>query len=609
VRALLKPTLPRTKPGAVRRILSRFSDELRPHRWRLAISGLALLAESLITLAQPWPVKIVFDRVITPTNVGGPGANITLVLGLAAAAVLVLAAGKGLLAYVHNVQSSIVGHRLVAAVRLRVFSHVQRLPQSYHDFRETGELMTRLTGDISLLQDLMVTVLVTLTSRVVLVTGMLVVMLRLDTTLGLVALGIVPLFVLAAFRFTGRIRTSARKQREAYGRIVNSVQESLAGIAQVKGFAQEKSREKMIGRSSSRDVKANVKTTKLTANYTRTVEIISAAGTCLVLFLGTQRVLAGHITAGDLLVFLAYLRSMHKPLLGIARETSRVSKAVTRGEKIIELLDMQAEVQDDETGVSASRIRGDIRFRNVDFSYLPNVPVLSDFTCRVPAGRTTVVLGATGAGKSTLAKLLLGLYRANEGSVTVDGRDIGEYRVRSLRKRMTPLLQEAFLFHMSIAENIAFGVKDPSREDIIAAAKLANAHEFISRMPDGYDTVIGEGGATLSGGQRQRLGIARAVLRDAPMMIFDEPTTGLDLDAERAAKDALAAVRQGRTLLIITHRLHFLDLADWVVFVEHGRVLAEGTPRTMMAECDRYRHFIEQESALALPAFDPEATA
>ncbi len=606
--ARFKYTLPRLQPGVIRKLLGRFSTELRPHRARLAVSGLALLAQSLITLGQPWPIKVVFDRLITPSAGGNAPVNVALVLGLAAGAVLLLAGTKGLLGYIHSVQASIVGHRLVADVRLRVFSHVQRLPQSYHDYRETGELMTRLTGDISLLQDLLVTVLVTLTSRVVLIVGMLVVMLSLDPVLGGIALGIVPLFMLAAFRFTGRIRTSARKQREAYGRIVTSVQESLAGIAQVKGFAQEKSREKMIGRSSSRDVKANVKTTKLTAHYTRTVEVISALGTCLVLWVGTRRVLEGSISAGDLLVFLAYLRSMHKPLLGIARETSRISKAVIRGEKILELLDMEAEVQDAPEARSASGIRGDIRFENVEFSYVPGTPVLHDFSCQVPAGHTTVVLGATGAGKSTLAKLLLGLYRPLGGRVLIDGRNILEYRVRSLRKRMAPLLQEAFMFHMSIAENIAFGVKNATPEAVLEAARLANADEFIQRLPEGYHTIVGESGTTLSGGQRQRLGIARAVLRDAPIMIFDEPTTGLDVNAEQAARGALDSIRPGRTLLIITHRLHFLELADWVVFVAGGTVLDEGTPADLAVRCAAYREFLEKETALALPAGDAEET-
>ncbi len=530
-------------------------------------------------------------------------------MAFSAAVIVLLVAAKGLLSYVHNVQAGIVGHGLVADVRQRVFSHVQRLPLSYHDYRETGELMTRLTGDISLLQDLLVSVLVTLSSRIVLVLGMVVVMLWLDRDLGLMALAIVPLFVLAAFRFTGRIKTSARKQREAYGQLVSSVQESLAGIAQVKGFGQEKTREKLIGRSSARDVKANVKTTKLTANYTRTVEFISALGTGVVLWFGTRKVLAGAISAGDLLVFLAYLRGMHKPLLGVANETARVAKAVARGEKILEILDMTAEVQDAPGAISAHEVVGDIRFENVDFAYVPGSEVLRGFTCRIPARRTTVVLGATGAGKSTLAKLLLCLYRPQSGDIVVDGRPIGEYRIRSLRKRVTPLLQEAFLFHMSIAENIAFGTRDADIEAIMQAARLANAEEFILRLPEGYDTVVGESGGTLSGGQRQRLALARAILRDSPIMIFDEPTTGLDVEAELAAKRTLSTLRKDKTLLVITHRLHFLDLADWVVFVRRGMVVDEGTPAELLGRCDAYRDFVTHEVGLEGRGVDSEVVS
>lgn len=595
MRIRLKFALPRTNPGSVARLFRAFSSDLRPHRGRLAGASAALLGESLVTLLQPWPVKIVFDRVLMPAA-GSSGSDGGLVLALAALAVLALTAMRGALSYINAVQSAIVGHQLVASIRLRVFSHVQRLPLSYHDYRETGDLMTRLTGDISLLQDLLVTTTSTVVSRLVLVVGMVIVIFWLDPVLGAIALGIIPLLVLAAFRFTGRIRLAARKQREAYGRIVSSVQESLAGIAQVKGFAQEKSREKMIGKSSARDVKANVRTAKLTAHYTRTVEMISALGTCLVLFIGARRVMAGTISPGDLLVFLAYLHGMHKPLLSVARESSRVAKAVTRAEKIVELLDMRAEVQDAPEGRSASGIRGDIRFENVDFAYVAGSPILRGFTCRIPAGGTTVVLGPTGAGKSTLAKLLLRLYEPTAGRVTIDGAAIGDYRIRSLRKRVTPLLQDSFLFHMSIAENIAFGNENATPEQIAAAARLANAAEFIERLPDGYGTLVGEGGATLSGGQRQRLSIARAVLRESPVMILDEPTTGLDVGAETIARDALAALRKRCTLLVITHRLQFLELADWVVFVKDGRVLDEGTPAELQERCEAFREFRRQDT-------------
>lgn len=615
MRIRAKLQLPRIDLGIMRELFRRFSGELRPHRGRLAGSVAALMGESLIVIAQPWPLKYVFDNVLLPAGAGAgavgavAGASPTLIVGAAAGAVLLLAATKGLLTYVHNVQSKIVGHSLVADVRLRVFSHAQRLPLSYHDYRETGELMTRLTGDVSLLQDLLVSVIVTLTSRLMLVFGMLAVMFWMDSGLALVALGVMPLFVVAAFRFSGRIKTSARKQREAYGKIVASVQESLSGIAQVKGFAQEKVREKLIGKSSNRDVKANVKTTKLTANYSRTVELVSALGTCLVLWFGARRVLEGTITAGDLLVFLAYLRGMHKPLAGVARETVRIAKAVTRGEKILEVLDMEAEVEERPGTVSAKDVTGDIRFEDVDFRYVPDTPVLEKFSCRVPGSRTTVVLGSTGAGKSTLAKLLLRLYEPDAGRIIVDGRDVRDFGIRSLRKRVAPLMQEAFLFHTSIADNIAFGAGDAGEEDIVAAARLAGADEFIDRMPEGFDTLVGEGGATLSGGQRQRLAIARAVLRDSPIMIFDEPTTGLDIRTEMAAKQSLRSLREGRTLLVITHRLHFLDMADWVVFVDGGRVVDEGTPADLAGRCVPYRDFVARETELGRAAIITEASS
>jgi len=603
-RPRLRYSLPRVRPGTVLRLFGTFGEDLRPHRGRLIVGGTALLLESILTLAQPWPLKFVFDRVLLPQT--GHGGDTGLILLLASAAVLGLTGLRGFLSYVHTVQTAVVGHKLVASIRLRVFSHVQRLPLSYHDYRETGDLMTRLTGDISLLQDLLVTVTAVVVSRLVLVVGMVIVIFWLDSALGLIALGLIPLFVLAAFRFTGRIREAARKQREAYGAIVSSVQESLAGIAQVKGFAQEKSREKAIGKSSARDVRANVRTAKLTARYTRTVEMISALGTCLVLWIGAQRVLAGTITPGDLLVFMAYLHGMHKPLLSVARETSRVAKAVARADKIVELLEMRAEVQDAPEARSASGITGDIRFENVGFAYRTGTPVLREFTCRIPAGRTTVVLGPTGAGKSTLAKLLLRLYEPTSGRLTIDGRDISVYRIRSLRKRITPLLQDSFLFHMSIAENIAFGREDATPEQVAAAARLANAAEFIERLPDGYGTLVGEGGATLSGGQRQRLAIARAILRESPVMILDEPTTGLDVAAESVARDALATLRNQRTLLVITHRLHFVDLADWVVFVQDGTVLDEGTPAQLQERCEAYRDFRRRDGWL--PAL-PQGTA
>lgn len=603
MRIRVRYRLARVAPTAIVRIYARFAQELRRHRRRMIGAATALMASTLVSLLLPWPLKVVFDHVLHPsptvseTALGSAlaGWSAQTVLWAAAAAFLLLTLVKGVLAYWYDVSSKIIAHRFVADVRMRVFSHVQRLPQGYHDYRETGDLMTRLTGDLNLVTDLLVTMLISLSGQLLLVVGMLAVMFVLDSSLALLTFTVVPLFFLAAFRFTGRISTSARRQREEYGRMVTSVQETLSGISVVKGFAQEKAREKLVGRSTDRDTRANVLTTRLEAGYARTIEVIGAFGTALVLFVGAQRVLNGLITAGDLLVFLAYLRALYRPVNQIAKLTTRVSKATARGEKILETLDLQPEVGDREGAVSAAGIVGDIRFDRVSFEYSPGTPVLHDCSCRIPPRRTTLIIGPSGSGKSTIAKLILRLYDPVGGAVVLDGRDVREYRVRSLRKRVTPLSQDVFLFRTSIAENIAFGVRGATREDVVMAARAVGAHEFIELLDSGYDTLVGEGGLTLSGGQRQRIGFARAAIRKSPIMIFDEPATGLDVHAEQTAKDALRRMRDGSTLIVITHRLHFLDLADWVVFVRGGRVVEEGALEALIARRGPFHEFISQE--------------
>ena len=279
----------------------------------------------------------------------------------------------------------------------------------------------------------------------------------------------------------------------------------------------------------------------------------------------------------------------------MARQTTRIAKATVRGEKILELLDMKPEVSDNDQGLSARDIKGDVRFENVSFSYRPDRPVLRDISFRLPAGKTTVILGPTGAGKSTIAKLVLRLYNVRGGTIWLDDRKIEEYRAHSLRKSISSLAQETFLFRMSLAENIAFGKRRATPEEIIEAARIAGADEFVRQLPEGLDTLVGEGGATLSGGQRQRISFARAALRRSPVMIFDEPATGLDVHAERQAKEVFQRMRIGRTMIIITHRLHYLDMADWVVLIENGQVADEGEPNVLFEKRGAYWHFVSAE--------------
>jgi ABC-type multidrug transport system fused ATPase/permease subunit len=337
-----------------------------------------------------------------------------------------------------------------------------------------------------------------------------------------------------------------------------------------------------------------VKTTKLAANYSRVVELINAVGTCLVLWLGVKKALVGLISPGDLLIFLAYLRGIYRPLQSVARLSTRVAKATVRGEKIMEILDLETEAHDREDAVSAKEVRGEIRFEHVGFSYVDDHPVLDDLSCRIPEGKTTLIVGATGAGKSTIAKLILRLYEPGSGTIHLDGRDITQYRIKSLRKRITPLTQETFLFRATIGENIAFGRRRATQHEVETAATLVGADDFIRRLPEGYETLVGEGGLTLSGGQRQRISFARAALRSSPIMIFDEPATGLDVHAEREAKEVLRTLGTGRTLIMITHRLHFLDQADWVVFIRDGRLVEEGTPDALVTARGEFFEFVNR---------------
>ena len=591
--------LPTIDFGSLQRVFKNFSIHLRPHKGRIILAVLSMIGTAVVTLIRPWPLKVVFDYILLPVDASLRSSFLSFldswspmkILALAAGSVLTLAVLKGVLNYSYNVLSQTVGHRLVAEIRLRVFSHVQRLPLSYHDYRETGDLMTRMTGDISLVQDLLVSTVITLGTQIILLAGMLSIMFVLNWKLAWIVAAMLPFFILAAFRFSVQIRNQARKQREAYGKIVASVQESFAGISQVKSYAQEKEREKLIGKSASKDVSANVKTTRLTANYERIVEIINALGICLVLWLGVKEVLAAQISAGDLLVFLAYLQGIYRPLKGIADLTGKIAKATVRGDKIVELLEMKPEVEEIEQGISAKGITGDIRFENVNFSYVGEEPILRNFSCQIPSGKTTLILGPTGAGKSTVAKLILRLYEPKSGEIHLDNRNIKDYRIRSIRKQITPLSQETFLFRMSIGENIGFGRRKATQEEIENAARLVGADEFIKNLPEGYDTLVGEGGATMSGGQRQLISFARAALRQSPIMIFDEPATGLDVHAEKEAKDLLSRFRIDKTVLIITHRLHFLDLADWVVFLKDGTVVEEGTPEALLQHEGQFHEF------------------
>jgi len=536
-----------------------------------------MLGATLAYLAQPWPLKVIFDYALLPAvqgEAGGlAGLSVTELVGLSAAAVLIIALLRGMFSYGQAYLTASVGQRVVAAVRKRLFSHVQRLSMRFHDQRHSGDLLLRLTGDIQLLRDLLVNAVLLITERLLVMVAVAGLMLWMDWRLALVALTVLPALALVSFRISHQIRHATRKQRRRESRTADILAETLAAVPVIQAHAREAFEDRRFERQHKASLKAGLRATRLEANLNRLVEVILAAGTAGVLWFGVQRVLAGALTPGDLLVFTAYLTTLYKPIRKLATLTSRLAKSAVCGERLIAILETEPEIRDRPDARPAPPFEGEIRFEGVRFGYGDDRWVLDGADFHIPPGRTVALVGPSGAGKSTIAKLLLRFYDPQAGCIRIDGRDIRDYRLASLREQMSVVMQQPYLFAQSVRDNIAYGRLEASDAEIEAAARQAGAHDFIQRLPRGYDTPLAEGGASLSAGQRQRIAIARAILRDAPIVILDEPLTGLDPVSHAQVQRALDRLCAGRTCLLITHDMAAAARCDQVLrLTPDGRV-------------------------------------
>jgi ATP-binding cassette subfamily B protein len=454
----------------------------------------------------------------------------------------------------------------------------------FHDRRRTGDLVTRVTGDVGRLQDATITALLPLTGNIVTLVGMFAVIAVLDWRLALMVLAMFPVFFLTSIRLTKRLNGVAKTQRAAEGKLASLATESLGAMKLVHSFSLEERMQQRFGGSNTKSLRDGVKATKLSAGLERKTDLLVGLATGLVLYFGASRVLRGELTPGELTVFLTYLKTAFKPMRDIAKYTARIAKAAASGERIIDVLDEQPAVVDAAWAEPAPAFRGDVRFDGVHLSYVPGKPVLRGLDFAVPAGTRVAVVGPSGAGKSTLVALLSRLRDPDHGRVLIDGHDLRDLTLASVRAQISVVLQESVLFAASIRDNIAFGVPhEASDADIEAAARLAGAHEFIVGLPEGYDTVVGERGSTLSGGERQRIAIARAAIRNAPIVVLDEALTGLDTETESEVVGALGRLTAGRTTFVITHDLDAARDAELVVWIDAGTVSRMGSPAEVLS--------------------------
>lgn len=586
-------TLQESIPG-LWRIWRHFWPYIRQHRALLAASFLALWIEVGLRLLAPWPLKIVVDHVLVDENPaawGLPGMNTlapTTLLTLAVLGVVAIAGLRALATYGHTVGFALVGNRVVTEVRQDLYRHLQALSLSFHTKARSGDLIVRMISDVGTIQEIAVIAVVPLLSSFLVFFGMLGMMFWLHWELTGLALLMVPLCGLSTVRLSRRIQEVARQQRRQQGKMASTAAESIGAIKIVQALSLEKAFNQAFSRQNTKNLKQGVRAKRLAASLERSVDVLIAVTTALVLWRGALLVMGQTLTTGDLLVFLAYLKSAFKPMQDFAKYTGRLAKASAAGDRILDIFQQIPDVRDLPGSYPAPTLQGAVRFTGVSFAYEPGQEILRGIDFEVKPGQQVALVGTSGGGKSTLASLLLRLYDPVQGTVLIDNCDIRQYTLESLRSQITVVMQDSILFAASVRDNIAYGDPEATPAEVEAAAHLANAHGFITAWPTGYETELGERGVTLSGGQRQRIAIARAAIRNAPILILDEPTTGLDKRNERAVMTALERLAQGRTTFLITHDLHLIARADLILYLEDGQIVEQGTHAELMRATGRY---------------------
>jgi ABC-type multidrug transport system fused ATPase/permease subunit len=565
---------------------------LRPYRGWLVIILLAMLVETAMSLAAPWPLKVILDNVVgthkapewlAPFQSSLFGHSKMQLAALAGIATVLIAALGAVASYIDNYYTESVGQWVAHDLRMRVYDHLQHLSLGYYDSHQTGALLSTITDDVKTIQGFASSATLGILIDILTIVGMLGVMFWLEFDFALIAVAVVPFLLLFVARLNRAVKRATHEVRHHQSDIVAVVQQGLESIRVVQAFGRQELEESRLYDVSRATTDAALAARRVKSLLSPAVTVVVALCTGFVLWRGTALVLADVMTVGALTVFLAYLSKFFKPVQDLAKMSNTLAQTAVAMERVQAILNTVAIVPERFNAREPESLKGAIVFDHVVFGYDPKTPVLRDVNFSIAPGQLVGIVGATGGGKSTVVGLIPRFYDPGAGRVLIDDVDLRDYKLQGLRSKIGFVLQDTVLFRGTVRDNIAYGRPDSSEDEIVAAAKLANADEFIVRMPKGYDSMVGERGLTLSGGQRQRIGIARAIIRNAPILILDEPTAALDTESEKLVIDALERLMKGRTVITIAHRLSTIRDAHKIIVLKDGVVAEEGTHDELLA--------------------------